>query len=162
MRHLTQLLAGLLFGAGLALSGMTSPGNVRGFLDFFGDWNPALAFVMGGAVAVHALTYRLVRRRSSPIFEKSFAIPSRKDLDRRLVWGAVLFGLGWGLGGYCPGPAITSLVTLSRDSLLFVGSMLAGMFLYHRVSERLGASARSTNENLGVDSLPPEPAGSAR
>lgn len=156
MKHLTQLLSGLLFGAGLAISGMTSPENVRGFLDFFGNWNPALAFVMGGAVVVHGLTYRWVRGRKSPIFEKSFAIPSRKDIDRRLVWGAALFGIGWGLGGYCPGPAITSLVTLSRDSLLFVGSMLGGMLLFHKVSERAGLTARATNENLGADSFAPE------
>jgi hypothetical protein len=156
VKHAVQFLSGLLFGAGLAISGMTSPENVRGFLDFFGRWNPALAFVMGGAVLVHALTYRWVRSRATPIFETSFAIPTRKDIDRRLVWGAALFGVGWGIGGYCPGPAITSLVTFSRDSLLFVASMLGGMILFHKVSERLGASARSTNENLGADSLAPE------
>ena len=129
------ILSGALFGFGLALSGMTRPEKVRGFLDFFRSWDPSLMFVMGGAVLVHAVAYRVITRRASPVFAAKFAIPTRKDLGARLLVGAALFGGGWGLGGFCPGPGITSLVTGAPAVLAFVGAMLAGTALAARVED---------------------------
>ncbi len=127
------LSSGVIFGFGLALAGMTRPEKVRGFLDFAGRWDPSLMFVMGGAVVVHALAYRLVLRRPSPLFAARFALPTRKDVDARLLVGAALFGLGWGLGGFCPGPGITSLVTGASSAVAFVLAMLAGIAATARV-----------------------------
>ena len=121
---------GLLFGAGLILSGMTQPAKVLAFLDLLSAWNPALAAVMGGAILVHVAAYRLVPRMAGPLLGERWALPTRTDLDGRLILGAVLFGAGWGLGGYCPGPAIVASVTGAAPTLLFVASMLAGMGLY--------------------------------
>ena len=106
------LLSGLLFGLGLIISGMVNPGKVIGFLDLAGDWDPSLLFVMGGGVAVTTATFWLVLRRERPLFEKKFFLPTKADLDGRLLIGAALFGIGWGVGGLCPGPAITALATL--------------------------------------------------
>jgi uncharacterized membrane protein YedE/YeeE len=119
---------GLTFGAGLLVSGMSQPAKVVGFLDVLGDWDPSLAFVMGGAIAVHVLAYRLVTRMPHPLWAPKWGIPSRKDVDGRLLAGAALFGAGWGLGGYCPGPALTSVAAGAPETLLFTGSMLAGMW----------------------------------
>lgn len=130
-QNLVSLLAGLIFGAGLTISGMTRPDKVIGFLDVLGGWDPSLAFVMVGAIAVHFLAYRLVPRLPRPLMGERFALPTRKDIDRRLVVGAALFGAGWGLGGYCPGPAITSAVSGAIPTLTFLGAMLAGMWLQH-------------------------------
>lgn len=122
---------GLLFGGGLILAGMTRPAKVIGFLDLLGGWDPSLAFVMIGAIAVHALAYRLVPRMRGPLWgEGGWALPTRTDVDGRLVVGAALFGAGWGLGGYCPGPALTAVSTGAIPTLLFTGSMLAGMALF--------------------------------
>ena len=121
------LLAGALFGVGLALAGMTRPGKVIGFLDVTGDWDPSLALVMLGAIGVHAVAYRLAGRMGAPWLGGRFAIPTRRDVDRRLLAGAAMFGLGWGLGGFCPGPGLTSLVTGRADALVFVGAMISGM-----------------------------------
>ena len=113
---------------------MTQPQKVIGFLDFFGEWNPSLAFVMGGAVLSYlALQLWIQRNFSIPVLGGSFQIPSRNDLDRSLIIGALLFGSGWGLGGYCPGPAITSLGSGSFNALLFVVAMGIGMFVTDRV-----------------------------
>ena len=131
------LLAGLLFGAGLVVSGMTRPEKVRGFLDFTGAWDPTLLFVMGGAVLVHALAYRMVKRRASPVFTASFQLPTRRDIDAKLVLGAAIFGLGWGLGGYCPGPAIASLPSGGASVLSFVAAMLAASWLTGQLEARL-------------------------
>ncbi|MDQ3038019.1 MAG: YeeE/YedE family protein, partial [Myxococcota bacterium] len=106
---------------------MTEPANVIGFLDVTGDWRPALMFVMVGAIAVNALVYRWVRRRRAPLFAETFALPTRRDLDARLLGGAAIFGVGWGLAGYCPGPGIVSLASGSTTALVFVGAMLGGM-----------------------------------
>ncbi|TVQ92410.1 MAG: YeeE/YedE family protein [Deltaproteobacteria bacterium] len=125
--------AGLLFALGLGISGMTQPAKVVGFLDITGDWKPELAFVMGGAIAVHLIAYRLVPRMSKPLFEPKFGIPSRRDIDGRLLGGALLFGAGWGLGGYCPGPGIVSLVSMTWAPLVFVGAMVLGMVLMNLV-----------------------------
>lgn len=129
--RLVALLAGITFGAGLILGGMTQPSKVLGFLDLGAGWDPSLAFVMGGAIAAHALAYRLVPRLRRPLLAERFAIPTRKDIDGRLLLGAALFGAGWGLGGYCPGPGITAAVTGAAPPLLFVLTMLAGMGLQH-------------------------------
>jgi uncharacterized membrane protein YedE/YeeE len=124
--------AGLVFGAGLLLSGMTRPSKVVNFLDVTGDWDPSLAFVMVGAILVHLIAYRIVPRLKSPLLQPEFMIPTRKDFDRPLVVGAILFGIGWGLSGVCPGPALTSLPNLSPSMLTFITAMIAGMVLYHR------------------------------
>lgn len=124
------LAAGLVFGVGLLLSGMTRPAKVVAFLDPLDGWDPSLAFVMVGAIAVHVLAYRLVPRLERPLFAATFGIPTRRDLDGRLLAGAAMFGAGWGLGGYCPGPALTSVVAGATPTLMFVGSMFFGMWLF--------------------------------
>jgi uncharacterized membrane protein YedE/YeeE len=123
-----SLVAGTLFGAGLALAGMTRPEKVIGFLNFFRGWDPSLMFVMGGAIAVHALAWRLLKGRPSPFLGGRFMVPTRRDLDARLLVGAAIFGVGWGLGGFCPGPGITSVVTAAPSVALFVVTMLLGNF----------------------------------
>ncbi len=127
---LTSFVSGLVFALGLGISGMTQPAKVIAFLDIAGNWDPSLAFVMIGAIVVYAPLYRLIRRLPSPLFSSTFALPTRKDIDRRLLGGAALFGVGWGLGGFCPGPALASLAGGETSVLLFVASMLAGMYLY--------------------------------
>lgn len=135
-RVLAALLAGLLFGAGLALSGMTDPSVVLGFLDLFGDFNPALAFVLGGAVGTTLLAFRFVLRRPAPLLAARFELPSRRDIDARLLGGAALFGIGWGLAGYCPGPALVSAGALIDTALVFVPAMLAGGWGWRRFAAR--------------------------
>ena len=132
--NISSFICGILFSIGLGISGMTQPQKVIGFLDVFGEWNPSLAFVMGRAVLSYlALQLWIQRNFSVPVLGESFKIPSRKDLDRSLLIGALLFGSGWGLGGYCPGPAITSLGSGSLNALLFVIAMGFGMLLADRV-----------------------------
>lgn len=127
-RLLVALCTGLLFGAGLVVSGMTQPVKVLGFLDVTGRFDASLMLVMVGAIAVHFLGYRYVRRRSAPMFDDKFQVPTRRDIDAKLIIGALLFGAGWGLGGYCPGPAIVSLPGGGLSALTFVFAMLIGMF----------------------------------
>ena len=132
--NISSIICGIIFSIGLGISGMTQPQKVIGFLDIFGEWNPSLAFVMGGAVLSYLALQLLIQRNFSiPLLGGSFQIPSRKDLDRSLIVGALLFGSGWGLGGYCPGPAITSLGSGSLNALLFVVAMGVGMLLADRV-----------------------------
>ena len=119
--------AGLIFAVGLALGGMTDPRKVMSFLDITGGWDPSLAFVMGGAILVYAPGYRLVTRRERPWLDTRFHLPTRHDIDTRLVLGGVLFGAGWGLGGFCPGPALVSLMSFGPGALVFGGAMLVGM-----------------------------------
>lgn len=133
-------LAGALFGVGLAFSGMTQPAKVLGFLDVTGAWDASLAFVMAGAVAVYAVAHRLVQRRSAPVFEGSFHLPVSRPVDAPLLIGAALFGIGWGLGGFCPGPALVSVGALAPNALAFVAAMSVGMLLQHATS-RKGARA---------------------
>jgi hypothetical protein len=140
---LASFLSGCIFAIGLGLSGMTQPAKVTAFLDFTGNWDPSLMFVMGGAVMVHAVLYRLIRRRATPLFFSVFATPTRRDIDLRLLGGAALFGVGWGLGGYCPGPALTSLVSGRMPVIIFVASMLGGMILYN-VIEHVRARQEAT------------------
>ena len=136
---MVAFVAGLVFGLGLMVAGMTQPAKVIAFLDVTGDWDPSLAFVMVGAIAVHFVAYQLVPRIGSPLGASTFAIPTNTRVDRRLLMGAVLFGLGWGLGGYCPGPALTSLATGTVEALTFAAAMLAGMGLF-TVYEKATAS----------------------
>ena len=131
--------AGLLFGVGLVLSGMTQPQKVLGFLDVFGRFDPSLLLVMGGAVGVHALAYRLITRRNTPLFASHFALPTRRDVDAKLLLGAAIFGAGWGLSGYCPGPSIVSLAAGSTAVVVFVSAMLTGMLITSKLE---GAWAR--------------------
>jgi hypothetical protein len=129
MPVLAALLCGVVFGVGLAVGGMTNPAKVLGFLDVTGVWDPSLAFVMGGALGVNALAFALTRRRAQPLFAQSFALPTRSGLDRQLVVGAALFGVGWGLVGLCPGPALASLLRGVPAVYAFVAAMVAGMLL---------------------------------
>ncbi|MBI4347203.1 MAG: YeeE/YedE family protein [Elusimicrobia bacterium] len=133
MKALSAFIAGALFSVGLAVSGMTLPENVVGFLDFFGDWRPALAFVMGGAVGVYAALYPLVIRRGAPLFAPAFDVPAPAPVDARLLAGAAAFGAGWGLAGFCPGPALTALGSGAVEAAIFTGAMTAGICL-HRLS----------------------------
>jgi uncharacterized membrane protein YedE/YeeE len=125
--------SGLVFGAGLALSDMTNPAKVQNFLDFLGTWDPSLALVMGGALAVSALGYRIARRRGSPLLAPRFSIPAQRDLDPELLAGAALFGVGWGLGGLCPGPALAGLLQGAAGVYVFVAAMLGGVALHRWV-----------------------------
>lgn len=131
IRALVAAVAGAMFGAGLLLAGMTRPDKVLGFLDVTGAWDPTLAFVMVGAIAVHAIAYRLIRRRPSPLLDARFHWPPGDGLDRRLLAGAAIFGVGWGLAGFCPGPALVAAVTGATSSLVFVAAMIAGMLAQH-------------------------------
>lgn len=134
MKGLTALVCGLIFGAGLAMSGMTDTAKVIGFLDIFGEWVPDLGFVMGGAVLVTVVAFRLVLRRDNPILADSFALPTNTAIDGRLLGGAALFGVGWGIYGYCPGPAISALVYLNTDTVIFVAAMLVGMVIANKAT----------------------------
>jgi uncharacterized protein len=122
--------AGALFAVGLALGGMTQPSKVIGFLDVTGDWDPSLAFVMLGAIGVYMPLYRLIVRRRQPLLVPRFVLPTRTDLDARLVIGGAVFGVGWGLGGYCPGPGIAALGSGGVHALAFAASMVGGMALF--------------------------------
>lgn len=127
MKHVSAFLIGLLFSLGLVISGMINPAKVLGFLDILGAWDASLAFVMAGAVVVNFIGHRLVTRRPHPLFAGNFAIPTQNDIDFQLVGGATLFGIGWGLVGFCPGPAIASLGAAPEQSIAFVVAMLVGM-----------------------------------
>jgi uncharacterized membrane protein YedE/YeeE len=141
---------GLIFGAGLLISGMTQPEKVLGFLDIFGAWDATLAFVMADAVAVAAIGFTLARRRGAPILAPKYFWPERNDIDAPLVIGAILFGIGWGLVGICPGPALVNLAGLSQPILVFVAAMALGMLAYERY--RRSGITRGTPEIFGVTS----------
>ena len=128
MKTIFGFLCGLIFGTGLVISGMSDPAKVLNFLDLFGTWDPSLAFVMGGAVVVTFFGYRVVLGRPSPVFSEVFHLPQRTDIDGQLLTGADLFGVGWGLGGFCPGPALTALPLLSTGILAFFPALLIGMW----------------------------------
>jgi uncharacterized membrane protein YedE/YeeE len=134
---ISALLVGFIFAMGLGISGMTQPQKVVGFLDLFGNWDPSLMFVMVGAIGVHFITYRLIRKRGTPLFSRQFQVPENRKITPALMIGAVLFGIGWGLAGFCPGPAVVSLASLSVKPLLFVGSMLVGMVIFRMVDAKL-------------------------
>ncbi|MCV0396289.1 MAG: YeeE/YedE family protein [Rhizobiaceae bacterium] len=128
MSFLVNLALGLLFGIGLVVSGMSNPAKVLNFLDLFGTWDPSLAFVMGGAVIVAFVGYRVVLKRDRPIAAGRFHLPDRSDIDARILVGPAIFGIGWGLGGFCPGPALTALGLGAPGTLVFVPAMIAGMW----------------------------------
>lgn len=130
-------LAGMLFAVGLVISEMTRPDKVIDFLDLAGAWDPSLAFVMVGAIGFHAVTFRLITSRTAPVWGEVFHIPTRQDLDGPLLVGAILFGAGWGLGGFCPGPAIASVASATMEVGVFVLAMLFGMWLHGRLRPSL-------------------------
>lgn len=130
MRLVLTLLAGVLFGAGLAISGMADPARVRGFLDLLGAWDPTLAFVMGGAIMPMVIAWMIQQRMERPVAADAFVLPGTRSIDRRLAIGAVLFGVGWGVAGLCPGPAIADLAIAPLRAGLFVIAMIAGMGLH--------------------------------
>ena len=132
---LPGLLVGAIFGAGLALSDMTNPARVRAFLDVAGAWDPTLLFVMGAAILPSALGYLIRRRMDRPLLDAEFSIPENRAPDRRLLAGAALFGIGWGLVGYCPGPAIAGLAFGAWQALLVVAAMLAGMWIHDTLTK---------------------------
>ncbi len=137
LRNATYVLAGLLFAAGLGLAGMTQPTKVVGFLDFLGDWDPSLAFVMVGGILTHMALYRFIVKRPSPLMAGAFQIPSRRDITPRLVVGSAMFGAGWALAGFCPGPVLVSAGAGGGTALLFLGSLAAGMVLFKFVNPLL-------------------------
>jgi uncharacterized membrane protein YedE/YeeE len=136
MNIVTALLAGLLFGIGLLISGMSDPSRVLGFLDLAGKWNPSLAFVMGGAVLVGLFAFGVARRRIVTFLGGAMHLPTTRAIDRRLVLGNLAFGVGWGMAGFCPGPALVSLAAGQQKALVFTLAMLAGMVLYELLDRR--------------------------
>lgn len=138
MQRLSEFFVGLIFGIGLILAGMTDPGKVTGFLDLFGAWDPSLALVMGGAILVGVFAFAVAKRRTTSFFGGAMQLPTARHVDRRLVVGSLAFGAGWGLAGFCPGPALVSLGAGEVKAAVFVLAMLAGMALFE-VAERLKA-----------------------
>jgi len=132
-RNISTAIAGLLFGIGLAVSGMTHPDKVLGFLDVAGAWDPSLLLVLGGAVGVTVIAFRFILRRPAPVLEQSFSLPTLREIDGPLVVGATLFGIGWGISGYCPGPAFASLAAPNWETWVFIPAVLLGAFV-HRAS----------------------------
>ena len=149
MRGLAALIGGIGFGLGLGLAGMTDANKVIGFLNLAGDWDPSLAVVMAGAMTAYMLAYRFLMGRGRPLFEDRFFLPTRKDISKELVVGSGLFGIGWALGGFCPGPGLTSLANSTPSALVFVGAMVAGMVL-HRFTQS-GAPVNSHSIQLRRD-----------
>ena len=144
MRTWLALIAGLIFGLGLIVSGMSDPSKVLGFLDLAGAWDPSLAFVMGGAIAVGTIAFSLAARRRDSLLGDVMRIPTATDIDTRLVLGGLLFGVGWGLAGYCPGPALTGLLTGGLKPTIFIIAMLAGMAIFEVVEQRANATRKRT------------------
>lgn len=133
----SAFVVGFIFAIGLGLSGMTQPQKVVGFLDIFGNWDPSLIFVMAGAIAVHFITYKLIRKRTTPLLSPDWHVPNKKEITPALIVGALLFGIGWGIAGYCPGPAVTSLGTLEVKPMIFVISMIVGMYTFKFVDTKI-------------------------
>jgi len=130
---LTALLAGVIFGLGLALSKMIDPNKVLNFLDITGNWDPSLAFVMGGALLVTSVSFKFILKRNHPVFEDKFRLPTRTDIDLKLIMGAMIFGIGWGMAGFCPGPAVASLGLAMLDPTIFVLSMIVGFWVQRQI-----------------------------
>lgn len=145
LKSLVALMAGMLFGAGLVVGGMTDPGKVIGFLDLAGKWDPSLAFVMGAALCVTLPVFQILKGRSRPVLESRFFLPTKTDLDPQLLVGSALFGIGWGIAGLCPGPAVANLSTGSPEVLAFVIAMIVGMWLSDRVTA-IGAGRASSSQ----------------
>ena len=141
MHRISEFVVGLIFGIGLILSGMTNPGKVIGFLDLFGAWDPSLALVMGGAILVGVFAFAVAKKRTTTFLNEALHLPTSSDIDKRLLVGGLMFGVGWGLAGFCPGPALVSLGTGEPKAAVFVLAMLAGMVLFElaeRRSQRVG------------------------
>lgn len=136
MQRIFEFLIGLLFGLGLILSGMSNPGKVLGFLDLAGNWDPSLAFVMGGAILVGLVAFQVARKRTQTFLGGALKLPNRTDIDKRLVIGSLTFGVGWGLAGFCPGPALVSLGSGQPKALIFVIAMLVGMGIYELINRK--------------------------
>jgi len=128
-KNLLSLICGIIFGIGLVISGMTNPAKVIGFLNITGNWDPSLVFVMFGAIAITSPSIYLLNNRNKPLFSSSFQVPARKTIDQKLVIGSSLFGIGWGMVGLCPGPAISSIAFFQPLSILFILSMISGIYL---------------------------------
>jgi len=141
MHIVMAFIVGLVFGIGLIVAGMTDPAKVQGFLDLAGNWDPSLAFVMGGAILVGLVAFRFAGKRERSLLGEAMRLPAATHIDRRLVLGGVAFGAGWGLAGFCPGPALASLATGGAKALIFTGAMLAGMVVFEAL-ERSTAAAR--------------------
>ena len=137
MIAIAAFIAGLVFGLGLMLSGMGNPAKVQNFLDFFGNWDPSLVFVMGGAIAVGLIAFAWAKHRKTSLLDEPMQLPTASKVDSRLLGGAAIFGVGWGLAGFCPGPAVMNLATFQTEVWLFVAAMLAGMWLQHAVARRV-------------------------
>ncbi len=140
--NLVALGTGTLFGLGLGISQMIDRERVLGFLDITGNWDPTLAFVMGGAVLVTLITFRFVLKQPHPVFGSKFYVPTLKEVDRKLLIGAAIFGIGWGIGGYCPGPAIASIPLGMANTFVFLVAMVVGSVIYQVLSPRFDAPAR--------------------
>ena len=136
MTKLTSLLAGLLFGLGLIVSGMVNPGKVLGFLDVAGQWDPSLMLVMGGAIAVGLVAFGIAKKRALTLIGEKIDLPTSTIIDLRLIWGSALFGIGWGLGGFCPGPALVGVGMGLPSALIFVAAMIAGMVLFELLEKK--------------------------
>ena len=147
MTALAAFAAGLVFGAGLILSGMTDPGKVLGFLDLFGEWDPSLAFVMAGAILVAVFAFALARRRTRTLLGGALHLPHQRDIDRRLVGGSLVFGIGWGLVGFCPGPALVAFGAGIGQAAVFVMAMLCGMLLYENAERFFNARPRGSRKD---------------
>jgi uncharacterized protein len=143
MQLAASFLAGLVFGLGLILSGMANPAKVLGFLDLAGAWDPSLAFVMAGAIAVGLFAFAIARKRTVSYLGLGMKLPSARRVDRRLIGGSVLFGIGWGIAGFCPGPGLVALGMGELKALVFVVAMLAGMGLFERLERRPRKSPQS-------------------
>jgi uncharacterized membrane protein YedE/YeeE len=148
MHRFSEILIGLLFGWGLLISGMTDPGKIFGFLDLAGKWDPSLAFVMGGAVLVGIMGFAVARKRTTSFLGTAMHLPTRSDIDRRLIAGALTFGAGWGLAGFCPGPALVTMSAGEPKALLFVISMIAGMLLFNVLDRRRKTLATDQSETI--------------
>lgn len=140
MGKLAILISGLLFGAGVTISGMVNPMKVLNFLDILGPWDATLIFVMGAGLVVTLLGYQIILKRNSPLFATSFRLPTSQDIDTKLLGGAALFGLGWGISGFCPGPAVASVVFGRTESITFVIAMAAGMIVTKQIQNRMRTS----------------------
>lgn len=136
MHRLSEFIVGLLFGLGLLLSGMTDPGKVLGFLDLFGQWDPSLAFVMGGAILVGFFAFAVAKKRTSSCLGGALSLPKSNVIDKRLVIGSLLFGAGWGLAGFCPGPALVSMASGQAQALIFVVAMVVGMIGFEMIERK--------------------------
>lgn len=137
MKNFIAFIVGLIFAMGLGISGMTQTQVVRGFLDVFGDWNYSLIGVMAGAILVHSILFYFIKKKRSPLLDSKFHLPTRKDLDWRLITGAAIFGIGWGWAGICPGPGIVAMASGNMDIIIFIAFMLVGMGLFKLIENKI-------------------------